>query len=174
MAKNLNLGNFLVKYLQIANFSGKQVAFKLKVIFSTNFRPKIKKIFAAVFEKNIKVSDFELIWRPFREYLQIKNFFQKSGSVTFLPLQSPNFMQKSEKPLEPFLRKLRYQPTNQPTKQLFPTTPILQDLADAGPKNMKVIKRYVQSTLSNIVKTGSEQIEEMSFPFFFCLTRHSK
>ena len=26
-----------------------------------------------------------LIWGPFREYLQIKNFFQKSGSVNFLP-----------------------------------------------------------------------------------------
>ena len=30
----------------------------------------------------------------------------------------------------PFLRKLRYQPTN----QLLPTTSIFQDLADAGPK----------------------------------------
>ena len=34
-------------------------------------------------------------------------------------------MQKSEKSLEPFLRKLRYQPTNQPTNQLLPPTPIL-------------------------------------------------
>ena len=75
MAKNLNLDNFLtneVKYLQIANFSEKEVSFKLKVIFSTNFRRKTKKIVTAVFEKNIKVSDFGLIWRPFREYLQIK------------------------------------------------------------------------------------------------------
>ena len=71
--------DFEVKYLQITNFSEKQVSFKLKVIFSTNFRPKTKKIVRAVFEKNIKVSDFGLIWRPFREYLQIKNFFQKSG-----------------------------------------------------------------------------------------------
>ena len=56
-------------------------------------------------------------------------FFQKSSSVTFLPLQSPNFMQKKlEKSLEPFLRKLL------PTNQLLPTTTILQDLADAGPK----------------------------------------
>ena len=78
--------DFEVKYLQIANFSEKQVSFKLKVIFSTNFRPKTKKIVRAVFEKNIKVSDFGLIWRCFREYLQIKNFFQKCGSVTFLPL----------------------------------------------------------------------------------------
>ena len=69
--------NFEAKYLKIANFSEK---------FSTNFRPKTKKIVRAVFEKNIKVSDFGLIWRLFREYLQIKNFFQKFGSVTFLPL----------------------------------------------------------------------------------------
>ena len=41
-------------------------------------------------------------------------------------------------------------------------------------KNVKVIKRYIQSTLSNIVKTGSEQIEQMSPSFSFCLTRHSK
>ena len=95
--------DFKVTYLQIANFSEILVSFKLKAIFSTNFRPKTKKIVRAVFEKNIKVSDFGLIWRPFREYFQIKNFFQKSGSVTL-----------SEKSLEPFLRKLRYQPTNQP------------------------------------------------------------
>ena len=78
--------DFEAKYLEIAIFSEKKVSLKLKVIFSTNFRPKIKKIVTVVFEKNIKVSDFGLIWRPFREYLQIKNFFQKSGSVTFLPL----------------------------------------------------------------------------------------
>ena len=78
--------NFEFKNIQIANFSEKQVSFKLKVIFSTNFRPKTKKIVRAVFEKNIKVSDFGLTWRCFREYLQIKNFFQKCGSVTFLPL----------------------------------------------------------------------------------------
>ena len=78
--------DFEVKYLQIANFSEKQVSFKLKVIFSTNFRPKTKKIVRAVFEKNIRVCDFGLIWGLFRDYLQIKNFFHKSGSVTFLHL----------------------------------------------------------------------------------------
>ena len=77
---------FGVKYLQIANFCEKQVSFKLNAIFSTNFRPKTKKVVRAVFEKSIKVSQFGLIWRPFREYLQIKNFFQKSVSVNFLPL----------------------------------------------------------------------------------------
>ena len=75
---------FLVKNLQITNSSEKWVSFKLKFIFSTNFRSKTKKIVTAVFEKNIKVSDFGLIWRPFRKYLQIKNFLKRSGSLTFL------------------------------------------------------------------------------------------
>ena len=66
-----------VKYIQITSFSEKQVSFKLKFIFSFNFRLKTKKIVPAVFQKNIKVSVFGLSWRPFREYLQIKNFFKK-------------------------------------------------------------------------------------------------
>ena len=41
--------DFKVKYLQIANFSEKKVSFKLKVIFSPNFRSKTKKIVRAVF-----------------------------------------------------------------------------------------------------------------------------
>ena len=47
--------------------------------FSTNFSSKTKKVVSANFEKNIKVSDFGLIWRRFSEYLQIKIFFQKFG-----------------------------------------------------------------------------------------------
>ena len=69
------LDNFEAKYLEIAKFSEKHVSFKLNIIFSTNFRPKIKKIVRALFEKNIKVSGFGLIWRLFRKYLQIQNFF---------------------------------------------------------------------------------------------------
>ena len=103
--------DFEVIYLQIAHFSEKQVSFKFKVIFSTNFRPKTKKIIKVVFEKNIKVSDFGLIQRPFPKYLQIKKFFKFVDSVTLI----------------------RYQPKNQPTNQMLSTIPILQDLADAGP-----------------------------------------
>ena len=33
-------------------------------------------------------------------------------------------------------------------------------------KNIKIIKICIQSTQLNIVKTGSEQIEQMSFSFF--------
>ena len=53
--------DFEAKYLEVANFSEKQVSFKLKVIFSANFRPKSEKAVRAVFEKNIKVFDFGLI-----------------------------------------------------------------------------------------------------------------
>ena len=131
--------DFEVKYFEVkfANFSEKYVSFKLKVIFSTNFRPKTKKIVRAVFEKNIKVSDFGLIWRPFCEYLQIKNFFQKSGSVTFLPLQSPNFMQKIRKILRAVSEKTALptiQPTNYYQQHRFYRT------ADDGPK--RGIKKY--------------------------------
>ena len=85
MAKNFNLGNFFddfkAKYLEITIFFEKLVSFELKVIFSTKFRPKTKKkIVRAVFEENIKVPDFGLIWRLYRKYLQIKDFFQKFDS----------------------------------------------------------------------------------------------
>ena len=105
---------FEVKYLQIANFSKKWISFKFKVILSTNFSSKTKKMVEAIFEKNIKVSDFGLIWRHFCEYLQIKSFFQKSGSVIFYLYSLLTSCKKSEKWLELFLRKLLYQPTNQP------------------------------------------------------------
>ena len=54
-------GDFEVKYLEIAIFYEKLVSFKLKVIFSTNFRPKTIKIVRAILEKNIKVFDLGLI-----------------------------------------------------------------------------------------------------------------
>ena len=73
MAKKPQFGQIFddweVKYLQTAYFSEKYVSFKLKGIFITNFRPKTKKVVWAVFEKTIKVSDFGLICRLFREYL---------------------------------------------------------------------------------------------------------
>ena len=82
---------------------------------------KIRKILQAVPEKaalltnqptnqpNIKVSDFGPVWRPFCKYLQIKNFSQKSSSVNFLPVQSPNFMQKIRKILTAISKKTALQ-----------------------------------------------------------------
>ena len=75
------LDDFEVKYFQFTNFSEKWVSFKLKVIFSTNFRSKTKKMNRAVFEKNIEVSDFGLIWRLFREYLHKSRIFNKNPAV---------------------------------------------------------------------------------------------
>ena len=139
MAKNLNLGNILT--ILRSNISKLQSFLKNR--FHSNRRSyllltsgqKPKKSLEPFLTK-ISVSDFGLIWRPFREYLQIKNFFSKIRLCQFFTLQSPNFMQKLEKFLERFLRKTAL-PTNQPTNQLLPTTPILQDLADAGPKTDK-------------------------------------
>ena len=116
MAKNLKLANFLtilrsnISKLQI--FLKNRFHSKLKVIFSTKFRPKTKNIVRAVFEKNIKVSDFGLIWRPFWEYHQIKNFFKNPALLLFYLYSPLTSCKKSENSLEPFLRKLRYQPTN--------------------------------------------------------------
>ena len=59
--------------------------------------------------------------------------------MTFLPLQSPNVMQKIRKILRVVSEKTAL-PTNQPINQLFPTTPILLDLADANPKKTVTLK----------------------------------
>ena len=75
--------NFEVKYLQIANSSEKQVSLKLKIILTSGQKPKKS---LEPFLRKISMSDFGIIWRRFCEYLQIKIFFQKSGSITFLPL----------------------------------------------------------------------------------------
>ena len=85
MAKNLNLGNFLT--ISRSNISKLQIFLKNKVysylVLTSGQKPKKS---LEPFLRKISVSDFGLIWRPFRECLQINNFFQKSGSLTFLPL----------------------------------------------------------------------------------------
>ena len=98
----------------IPNFSERQISFKLKVTFSTNFRPKTKKIVRAVFEKNIKVSHFGLFADLFLNISKSRIFSQKSGPVTFLPLQSPNLTQKIREILRAISEKAAL-PTNQPT-----------------------------------------------------------
>ena len=45
------LDDFKAKYLEIPNFSEKYVSFKLKFIFSTNFRPKTTKLLEPVVRK---------------------------------------------------------------------------------------------------------------------------
>ena len=106
--------DFEVKLLQIANLSKKLVLFKLKVIFSTNFRPKTKKMVRAVFEKNISV----WFWGNSEPFLRISpntEFFSKIRLWLFCLYSPLTSCKKSEYCLEPFLRRLRYQPINQPT-----------------------------------------------------------
>ena len=82
-----------VVFLTISRSNISKLQNFLKNRFHSNWRSylvltsgqKLQKLLA-IFEKNIKVSDFGLIWRPFHKYLQLKNFFQKSSSLSFLPL----------------------------------------------------------------------------------------
>ena len=78
------------------------------------------------------MSDFGLIWRSFCESLQIKNFFRNQALWLFYLCSLLTSCKKVRKLLIAVSVKTALL-TNQPTNQLLPTTPILQDLADAGP-----------------------------------------
>ena len=86
----------------------------MKVIYSTNFTPKTKKILTAVFWEKYESVWF---WANLETFLQIspnQEFFFKSPGLWLFYLYSPlTSRKKSEKSFELFLRKLRYQPTNQ-------------------------------------------------------------
>ena len=111
--------DFEVKYLQIVNFSEKRFHSNWRSYLVLTSRQKPKKSLEPFLRKIWKCLHFGLIWRSFREYLQIEDFFQKSGPVAFLPFSPLTSCKKSEKPLDTFLRKLHYQPTNQPTNQVL-------------------------------------------------------
>ena len=116
--------DFEVKYLQIANFSEKQVSFKLKVIFSINLGQKPKKSLEPVLRKISKcliLGQFGGLFANISKSI----FSFKNAVLSLFYLYSPlTSCKKSEKSLELFLSKLSYQPTN----QLLPPTSILQDL----------------------------------------------
>ena len=62
------------------------------------------------------MSNFGLTWRPYFANIFKSRFFFKNPPLSLFYLFSPlTSCKKSEKSLEPFRRKLRYQPTNQPT-----------------------------------------------------------
>ena len=81
---------------------------------SSSLMQKIRKILIAVSEKTAlltnqtSITDFGLIWRPFRKYLQIKYFFQKSTMWLFYLYSPLTPSKKSEKYVELFLTKQRY------------------------------------------------------------------
>ena len=118
MAKNLNLGNFST--ISRSNISKLQIF--LKNSFHSNWRShlvltsgqKPKKLFEPL-EKYQSI----WIWANLETFTRIspnQEFFSKILSFCYLysPLTS---CKNSEKSLDPFLRKLRYQSTNQRTNQ---------------------------------------------------------
>ena len=114
--------------------------------------------------KNIKVSDFGLIWRPFHEYLHIKNFFQKTGSATFLPS-----CRKSEKFFELFLRKLQYQPTNQPTNQAT-NQPTNQPINQPTNQPTHYYQKHRSCRTLPVQNTFKQLLYSFSFFFFLIAT----
>ena len=69
--------DFEVKYRQVANFSEKWVSFKLKVIFSTNFRLKTKKIVRTVFWEKYQSVWFWANLETFQGISPNQEFFPK-------------------------------------------------------------------------------------------------
>ena len=128
MAKNLNLSIFLM--ISRPNISKLQIFQKNR--FHSNWRlylvptsgQKPKKSLEPFLRKLSKC----LILGKFGDFftnISKSRFFFKNADLWVFCLYSPlTSCKKLEKSLEPFLRKLRYQPTNQPTNQLLPTTPI--------------------------------------------------
>ena len=115
MAQQLNLGNFLT----ISRSDISKLQLFLKNRFNSNWRSylvlnsdqKPKKSLEPFFEKNIRV----WFWANFETFSRIspnKIFFSKIRLCHFFTFSFLTSYKKSEKSLEPFLRKPRYQPTN--------------------------------------------------------------
>ena len=85
---------------------------------------KRKKSLGPFLRKNIKVSDFGLIWRLFCEYLRMKIFFKNLTQLLFYLYGLLTSCKKSQKILRAVSGKTAL-PANQPTNQKLPTTPIL-------------------------------------------------
>ena len=108
----------------------------------------------------MKVSDFGLIWRPFREYLQIKISFQKSGSVIFPSLWSPNFILKIRKILSLFWKNCV---TNQP---------ITNNIGLVGPRSKsklyEALEYWSQDMLKfDFLEKGLEIVSKIGFCVWF-------
>ena len=94
---SLKKGVWLLLYSPNQNFLGHAVFARCSVSMRTVQTQNFVKILGAVFEiwtKNIKNAPKMGVFPHLRP---LKIFFQKSGSVTFVPLWCSNFMQKSRK-----------------------------------------------------------------------------
>ena len=119
MTKNLNLGNFLT----ILRSTISKSKFFLENRFHSNWRSylvltqgqKPKKLLEPFLRKISKW----LFWANMETFSRIspnQELFFKKPALWLFCLYSPlTSCEKSQKSLQPLLRKLRYQPTNQPT-----------------------------------------------------------
>ena len=121
-----NLETFLWIYPNQELFSQIQL-YHFSTFIVPNLIQKIRKIVGAISEKtalptnqpNIKVSDFGLIWRPFANISKSIIFFKNPALLLFYFYSPLPSCKKSEKLLKPFVRKLHYQPANQPNIKVF-------------------------------------------------------
>ena len=90
----------------------------MKVIFTTNFRPKTEKYpYSRFWEKYQKqVYDFRLIWRHFCEYPKSRIFFKNLALWLFYFYSPLTSCKKSKQSLRAVAEKMAL-PTNQPTNQ---------------------------------------------------------
>ena len=105
--------DFGIKYLQIVNFSEKHVSFKLKVYLVLTSGQNPKKSLEPFLKKISECLILGYFGDLFANISKSRIFF-KNPALSLFYLYSPlTSCKKSEKSLEPLLRKLRYQPTNQ-------------------------------------------------------------
>ena len=118
MAKNLNLGNFLT----ISRWHISKSQIFLKNRFHSNWRPylvltsgqKPKKSLEPFLRKILKCLILGWFGDLFVNLSKLRIFFRNPALSLFCLYSPLTSCKKSEKSLELFLRKLRYQPTNQP------------------------------------------------------------
>ena len=92
-------------------FPEKMTWVSFKALLTSNLRHNIKKIVRADFEIKMIKSIFRLFLGFFPKNQPNEIFFEKSGSVTFEPLWTPNYMHNIKKIVRADFEKKRYWPT---------------------------------------------------------------
>ena len=121
MAKNLYLGYFLT--ISRSNIS--KLQFFLKNRFHSNWRSYLVLTLGKKTKTNKEKYQSAWFWANLETFSRIspnQELFSKIRLLHFSTFTVLTSCKKSEKSLGPLLRKLCYQPSNQPTNQLLPTT----------------------------------------------------
>ena len=154
MPKNLNLGNFLT--ISRSNISKLQIFLKNRfhsnwrsyLILTSGQKPKKSlQLFLRKISKCLILGQFGDLFANISK----SRFFFKNPALWRFYLYSPlTSCKKSEKSLEPFLRKLRYQPTNcyqQHRSYRNSLTSVQKNMEVLRLKNLKYERYFQQTTL---------------------------